>query len=404
MPVFNHVKLYQFKAEDLGERIVAGYASTPDIDASGERILPTAFEESLPRYMRNPIVTWAHDIREIPIGKTVTAEVRPQGLWVQIQFGSSPRCLEVYEAVRDGRVRSLSVGFYGQQTEDWGRWAEIDGKSVWEWHRVDLWEIAVVPLPANFAAQITVAKALGLDDMRTCAATPYADLPTAPEDTPWEWNADVANEVLGDPPDWERYRKAHFWYQPERAQVRDGYKLPFARMLDGRLQAVWRGVAAAMAALLGARGGVDIPEADRRPVYNHIVRYYRKFGKQPPEFKGMWPAGVREVTFHAGELDVLEETIAYEEANHLAGTTIGLRNIVRHWCRTGRSIPARVADGAVRSIAAASEVVAACELSDEQRESLRQAMAQMEAALAPRAAMAQARQYDPELLLARLVR
>jgi len=49
---------------------------------------------------------------------------------------------------------------------------------------------------------------------------------------------------------------------------------------------VWRGVAAAMAALLGARGGVDIPEADRRKVYNHLAGHYRDFEKEAPELGG----------------------------------------------------------------------------------------------------------------------
>ena len=50
------------------------------------------------------------------------------------------------------------------------------------------------------------------------------------------------------------------------------------------MKTVWRGVAAAMAALKGARGGVDISSADRRGVYNHLARHYREFDEEPPEF------------------------------------------------------------------------------------------------------------------------
>ena len=46
-----------------------------------------------------------------------------------------------------------------------------------------------------------------------------------------------------------------------------------------------RGVTAAMGALLGARGGVDIPSGDRRRVYNHLSRHYSQFDIDPPDFR-----------------------------------------------------------------------------------------------------------------------
>lgn len=85
--------------------------------------------------------------------------------------------------------------------------------------------------------------------------------------------------------DFDKYRKAFFWVDPEQADKQGGYKLPFADVFDGDLKAVWHGVSAAMGALLGSQGGVDLPDADRKPVYNAISKYYDKFGKDVPEFK-----------------------------------------------------------------------------------------------------------------------
>lgn len=73
------------------------------------------------------------------------------------------------------------------------------------------------------------------------------------------------------------------WYDSENQDVKGSYKLPHHRAGDKK--AVWKGVAAAMAALLGARGGVNIPSGDRRGVYNHLVKHYKAFDKKPPEFK-----------------------------------------------------------------------------------------------------------------------
>jgi hypothetical protein len=40
-----------------------------------------------------------------------------------------------------------------------------------------------------------------------------------------------------------------------------------------------------MAALMGARGGVHIPDEDRKPVYNHLAKHYEQFDREPPSFE-----------------------------------------------------------------------------------------------------------------------
>ena len=63
------------------------------------------------------------------------------------------------------------------------------------------------------------------------------------------------------------------------------YKLPFARVIGGKLTATKGGVIAAMAAVLGARGGVDIPEDVRKRAYSFLAKYYRRFEMEVPEYK-----------------------------------------------------------------------------------------------------------------------
>lgn len=103
------------------------------------------------------------------------------------------------------------------------------------------------------------------------------------------WDSSMADKRVrawatgdNDKLDFKKYGRAFFYYTPDEAGTFGAYKLPFADVVDGELVAVWRGVAASMAALNGARGGVDVPDAERQAIYNAIKTYYKKFKETPP--------------------------------------------------------------------------------------------------------------------------
>jgi len=85
--------------------------------------------------------------------------------------------------------------------------------------------------------------------------------------------------------DWSKYSKGFTWVDSEDSKNFGAYKLPHHDVVDGELKTHWRGTAAAMGALLGARDGVDVPEADRKGIYNHLSKHYKEFDKEVPEFK-----------------------------------------------------------------------------------------------------------------------
>jgi len=134
------------------------------------------------------------------------------------------------------------------------------------------------------------------------AVVPYKDLSLAEMGTTWSWDTETQNAVLGDD-NWSRYKSAHVWFDPDNQETKSGYKLPIATLEGGELKAVFRGVQAAMAALNGARGGVNIPEDQREDVYNHLVRYYKKADKDPPDLKTNLSVG--DIALH----DELNDTI-----------------------------------------------------------------------------------------------
>lgn len=118
--------------------------------------------------------------------------------------------------------------------------------------------------------------------------------PTTPADEGRAWDAGAAKARLAkwassdgsgdkDTIDWPKYRKGFAWYDADNPENIGSYKLPHHDVIDGVIAVVWNGVSAAMAALLGARGGVDIPESDKDSVYNHLSKHYKQFDKEPPE-------------------------------------------------------------------------------------------------------------------------
>ena len=89
----------------------------------------------------------------------------------------------------------------------------------------------------------------------------------------------------------------HFaWSRTMPPELFGDLKLPHHRAGDGDV--VWSACRAAMGALMGARGGVEIPEEDRPRVYRHLAAHYREFDREPPEMRAyapeelaaLWPA------------------------------------------------------------------------------------------------------------------
>jgi len=104
----------------------------------------------------------------------------------------------------------------------------------------------------------------------------------------WDWVG--AKKRLKDwATDWDtidyvKYSKGFTWYDEENSETLWAYKLPHHDVVDWWLETVWGWVKAAMWALLGARGGADIPEEERKAVYKHLSKHYSEFEKEAPEF------------------------------------------------------------------------------------------------------------------------
>ena len=113
------------------------------------------------------------------------------------------------------------------------------------------------------------------------------DLPLADMETPWDGpkaKIELRDYATNDDDeiDWNRYGEGFFYCDKNYEENMNSYKLPFAKLIDGRLMAVPRGIFAAAAAMAGARGGVDIPDDEREAVMEKIGEYYLKMDREPP--------------------------------------------------------------------------------------------------------------------------
>lgn len=284
------------RTEGDGPRVHTFVATTDVLDRQGEIV--TADGWQIDNYRQNPVVLDSHDYRSIENILGIAREVREteHGLEVDVMFNNTPRGRLADQLVEEGNLRAVSVGFISHEQE-----YDPKGKQPVKHTRKELLEVSVVAVPANPEALLI----RGLVQQR--GAHPPHMMPMAPEDAPWDAAAEV-RQAEGAEALW----RMHAWRDDEGdPEAKSSYKLPHHRASS---EVVWRGVAAAMAALLGARGGVQIPEGDRKGVYIHLERHYRQFEKEPPEFKSLSELralGEEEIRglFYEGEWEMIETKV-----------------------------------------------------------------------------------------------
>jgi hypothetical protein len=210
-------------------------------------------------------------------GKAAIADI---GFW---QF--TPMLKEVAERVKqDPENTYFSVRVKGKLTDD---------DLIYD---LKLIHIAVVLEPADSNARIIEKLESQREDSDISDTIELGVIPSNPSGyKKSEGNSSWSKPTLKDFTDksWEelsdqekRRIASHFAWSPKMPpNTFTDLKLPHHRPSDGAV--VWNGVRAAMAALMGARGGVNIPPTDKRKVYSHLAAHYKEFDKTPPNFEAL---------------------------------------------------------------------------------------------------------------------
>ncbi len=255
--------------EDEDYFFFEGYASTfGNVDLGDDIVERGAFSKTLSE--RTPKLLWQHQMNE-PVGVFTEAFEDEKGLFVRGKMPKADTFVKgrVMPQMKIGSVDSMSIGF-SIIRDEWDR--EKDIRYIKE---VFLYEASLVTIPMNPKAVVTGVKTV----------VPFQDLSLADRDRAWDGAAavkrvkDFTNSTEAPS---RTYRRAFLWYDSENKDLFGSYKLPVADVVDGKLKAVPRAIFAAAAAMRGARGGVDIPDADRDGVINNIDKYYAKMDLESP--------------------------------------------------------------------------------------------------------------------------
>jgi len=139
--------------EEDGEIVsimIEGYASTNDIDRSGDVVSSAVWEKGLENYLKNPIILAYHDYHQ-PVGRMTEHKIDSKGLWIKARISSAAE--GVFKLVKDGVMTAFSIGFRILDAE-YNQAAE-----VFLIKEVELHEISVVPVPCNQNTLFNLAKA-----------------------------------------------------------------------------------------------------------------------------------------------------------------------------------------------------------------------------------------------------
>lgn len=281
-------KTYQTETKaDSEDRTLVVKITTSNPDRSSDVVIPQG--AVLDNYQRNPVVALNHKYDGLAIAKTEQLEVIEDGILAKVKFpepGVYDLADTVFELYKGGFMNAWSIGFIPLETED----RDGGGREFQKW---ELLEYSAVLVPDNPEA-LTMLRSKGIEVtdegeiIETKGVIPFRDTPTSDKDTLWDGPAEVAAASAED------LKVMCAWFDSENPDIKTSYKLPHHKA-SGDHPVVWRGVTAAMAALLGARGGVDIPDSDRRGVYNHLSKHYSQYDEEPPEFKQYSEEELKEV-------------------------------------------------------------------------------------------------------------
>ena len=150
-------KSFDIKADDAGT--ISGYFSTYDRipDSYGDVVAPGAFTDTIKAREESghPFpLCWNHDLDQI-IGSVDKIEDTEKGPFMTATFFDTPLAQEKRAIVKSGVVYQFSFAY---SVQDEGPITLDDGTKANELRKLDLFEVSIVPIPANPRAEVAEIK------------------------------------------------------------------------------------------------------------------------------------------------------------------------------------------------------------------------------------------------------
>ncbi|MDD5358337.1 MAG: HK97 family phage prohead protease [Candidatus Nanoarchaeia archaeon] len=315
-------KIINSTTKEVADRTIEFILSDETVDDVGDVMVAEGCDFS--RFEKNPQFLGFHDSYEFPYGKFLSwgIDSRKKQVWGKVYFpkveelSTNPELAAEHAKKIDllmnmykmRMMNAVSIGFDTIEDE----YKNVEGKNIHFIKKWKIYETSAVPLPMNENALQKAKNEAGEDkketfnwleteckawsqakendmSLETKGAIPFHAYPLAEEGTAWDGPKEIASAEVDD-----LMKMCTFVEdKPKEDLIKSDFKLPH-HMKDG-YKTVWKGVAAAYGVLLGARGGVSIPEGDIEACKKHLEKHYKEFSKDIPEGKAAWELQWKEI-------------------------------------------------------------------------------------------------------------
>lgn len=265
------IKTFPFEVKATAEEnnifTFEGYASTfNNIDYGDDVVIRGAFANSLAKNSQVPIL-WQHQMSE-PVGVSVQLYEDDKGLFIKGNLPKDDTLVSgrIIPQMKVGSIKEMSIGFFTKNFD-----MAKDGIRLLK--EIDLFEVSLVTKAMNAQALVSGFKSF--------AGT--TKLPLAPRDRSWDGTQaeqrirEYTNSIEAPSQD---YRKYFMYFDGQNADLFGSYKLLFADIINGEPHIIPRAIFAIAGILNGARGGVDITDADKNKIKPVINQLYKRMAEE----------------------------------------------------------------------------------------------------------------------------